>query len=443
MSFEVRFQNILLLLTVVFCAVTTIRAGWCPDKYERYSLEHSYCLRRCCSCPYYKRGITQGLKDLILGQHNSYRSKVAGGHSYGVGHLSRATNMLEMVWDDELAEIAQKRVDSCQRSPDCDLCRMVDRFAVGQTIVQFIGSEMTHHDYEMEFSTFFSALEHLKKDQVARYTSSAGNSGITQMLWAKTWRIGCGYLYFHDSSQQTKYSLLTCNYGPGGNVEGEEVYKAGSACSACPANSCCGDGCKKHGIKAKYNGLCKVIDENLAPEGNVPHTKSGKEVFYCGFNGESDCNYNIEGIDRWVHNTSTGGTWIRTYLGSRGYTILKFEEPITSKSGKLCLKVVTRSGPTAADQEYKYEMTAKLEEEGKYMTTVAFPRATNKVKHMFHTDYIKPSSFPKNRGVKLTLAFSVPANTPRQYLEIKQIVAEEKDCPRVTTEEGMSFSTSR
>ena len=429
-----------MLLCIVFLsAVITAHATICPAKYERYSLDHTYCLPGCCRCSFYYRGVSDYLKNFILFQYNSFRNKVAGGKSYGVSHLPRAANMLEMVWDDELADLAQKWVDNCKRSNDCNLCRMVDRFAVGQTRVEFEGSIMTDTDYEMEFFSYFNLLKDLKKEDITRYTDSSENGGITQLLWAKTWRIGCGFLYF--SSDGRTFSDLVCNYGPRGNIEGEEVYKEGSACSACPANTCCGDDCKKYGIMASYDGLCKVIDENLPPEGKVPHNKTDKEIFYCGFNGESDCSYTVEGTDRWVSNISTGGTWISTYLESGGHTTLTFGKSIISTAGKLCLSIVTRTGPTVADDEYRYKLSGVLKEDGTYMTTLVFPEPDEKVKHRFHTDYFKADYFPENRDVKFILRFEVPNNTQSQYIEIKRIVVEEKDCPKQTIGEGSGFSS--
>uniref|UniRef100_A0A1E1WW85 Putative cysteine-rich protein n=1 Tax=Tityus obscurus TaxID=1221240 RepID=A0A1E1WW85_TITOB len=42
--------------------------------------------------------------------------------------------MLEMEWDDELAQIAQKLTDQCVYKHDCDDCRKVENFDVGQNI---------------------------------------------------------------------------------------------------------------------------------------------------------------------------------------------------------------------------------------------------------------------------------------------------------------------
>nr|QDC23062.1 cysteine-rich secretory protein 1 isoform a2 [Cupiennius salei] len=442
MSAPARIRNILLVLSSVLCTLTVIQSAYCPDIYKRYSTQHSYCLGQCCNCTFYKRGVDPGLKGQILSLHNDLRNKVAAGHSYGVDHLPRASNMLEMVWDDELATIAQTWLDGCRKNGDCEECRMVSRFAVGQEIIgDFIGSEMDSQDLDNEFFSRFNALSVFTDAHVREYSDSNGNHKTSQLLWAKTWRIGCGFLRFLDPNNgRAVVNILLCNYGPGGCVEGEEVYKAGTVCSACPANTCCGDGCKKHKITNSFKGLCKVIDENLPPQGNVPHVKSGKELFYCGFNGESDCSRAVEGINRWIGKISTGGTWLSMDLGRGGHTSLTFEKPIKSKSGKLCLSITTRTGPVDASSRYTYELGGSMEETGRFLTTMVFPKADNKVKHRFHTDYFQPSEFPKNRDVKLTLSFSVPIDGQRQYIEIKRIVAMEKDCSKQTILEGSGYS---
>ena len=52
----------------------------------------------------------QVLKDSIVSKHNELRSKVANGQEdRGVdGTQPKAANMMELVWNDELAEVAQR-----------------------------------------------------------------------------------------------------------------------------------------------------------------------------------------------------------------------------------------------------------------------------------------------------------------------------------------------
>ncbi|KAI4491256.1 hypothetical protein M0802_010290 [Mischocyttarus mexicanus] len=54
-------------------------------------------------------------KQIILDEHNRLRQLVALGQIHG---QPGAANMMEMLWDDELADVAQKWADSCAEVHD-------------------------------------------------------------------------------------------------------------------------------------------------------------------------------------------------------------------------------------------------------------------------------------------------------------------------------------
>ena len=62
----------------------------------------------------------------------------------------------------------------------------------------------------------------------------------TQMVWAETYKIGCGFI-MHNRGEWYK-KVLVCDYGPGGNYVGGEMYKIGEPGSLCKG--------------AVENGLC-------------------------------------------------------------------------------------------------------------------------------------------------------------------------------------------
>ena len=82
-----------------------------------------------CGSVYY-RGLTQAEKKEALEHHNRLRSRVAVGQT----NQPPAADMMELRWDEELAEVAQGHADNCVFVHDCRDCRRVPRFRVGQNI---------------------------------------------------------------------------------------------------------------------------------------------------------------------------------------------------------------------------------------------------------------------------------------------------------------------
>merc|ERR1712212_724525 len=78
------------------------------------------------------RGFTDAGKNLIVKTHNELRQKVAEGlESHGA--QPGASNMRKLLWNDELAEIAQRLVDQCKFAHDKNR-NMCDGTYVGQNV---------------------------------------------------------------------------------------------------------------------------------------------------------------------------------------------------------------------------------------------------------------------------------------------------------------------
>nr|XP_042912467.1 venom allergen 5-like [Parasteatoda tepidariorum] len=65
----------------------------------------------------------QAEMDEIVNVHNQFRSTIAMGSETRGGGLPSASNMLQMTWDKELADIAQKWAWQCRYEHDCEICR--------------------------------------------------------------------------------------------------------------------------------------------------------------------------------------------------------------------------------------------------------------------------------------------------------------------------------
>jgi hypothetical protein len=64
-----------------------------------------------------------------------------------------------------------------------------------------------------------------------RYSFAAATGHYSQMMWAKTSRLGCGVTAYRAGRFNAR--LYVCNYGEGGNVINLPVYRIGAPCDDC------------------------------------------------------------------------------------------------------------------------------------------------------------------------------------------------------------------
>lgn len=178
-------------------------------------------------------------KQIILDEHNRLRQLVALGQIHG---QPGAANMMEMIWDDELADVAQKWADSCEK--DHDSLRNVRRFSVGQNLARTwtsrpLRSNDSEPNWRRQISNWFNEVQHYRSG----YSKTTGH--YTQVVWANTFLVGCGYSYYYDPAFGYTKNYV-CNYGPSGNVLGSKPYHSGQ-----PA-------CSNYGMiySNRYAGLC-------------------------------------------------------------------------------------------------------------------------------------------------------------------------------------------
>ena len=103
---------------------------------------------------YYYRGLTQAEKQEVLLEHNRLRSRVAVGSTA----QPSAADMMELEWDDELATVAQRHADQCQVGHDCNDCRRVARFKVGQNVWRGRDSRYRRPDWKYIIRDWFSEI---------------------------------------------------------------------------------------------------------------------------------------------------------------------------------------------------------------------------------------------------------------------------------------------
>jgi len=193
--------------------------------------------------------VTDAEKAYIVERHNELRRGIAKGEDT-VSDMPNAANMMELEWDDELATIAQGWANQCYYAHDeCRLTSDGCYDGVGQNIaVQGSTKAGEAVEWSAAIQMWYDEIEDYDKSWAEIFTSPGKNSGVvghfTQVVWANTHRIGCGYIEFYGSQPLGKnyYNrYYVCNYATGGNWKNQPVYQIGSPCSKCPKNSECND----------------------------------------------------------------------------------------------------------------------------------------------------------------------------------------------------------
>ncbi|XP_064114200.1 uncharacterized protein LOC135220714 [Macrobrachium nipponense] len=205
------------------------------------------------SCEIHKTGLDEGDKEEILRLHNNLRAKVARGEETegNPGPQPPAANMRELVWNDQLAEVAEAWAKQCKQGHDQVGERKIcsRNYFVGQNLHFYYGPSPVV-DWENAVNEWYNEVADLPNEIAASYRSllpiKIGH--YTQVVWADTTEIGCGIVHY-----QIEYSgrffpeakLYACNYGQAGNVVTFPIYQQGPAASQCP-----------NGVSENYPDLC-------------------------------------------------------------------------------------------------------------------------------------------------------------------------------------------
>lgn len=159
----------------------------------------------------------------IVNAHNAIRRGIKAGH-YESNGLPPAAVMPDLTWDDQLAATAQRWTDQCVFGHD--KCRDEPGIRVGQNAAWTWGSGKDW-DGKAVGQWFFKELPNFKqkdltfvgvKDPVSK--KSIGH--LTQVIWAATSRVGCGYIVTDDGGRMKR--SYYCNYAPAGNMRGAQIY---------------------------------------------------------------------------------------------------------------------------------------------------------------------------------------------------------------------------
>lgn len=396
--------------------------GQCPDRYTRFSQHHTYCAPVNNSCTIVKTGVNRSERDLILRMHNEYRSKVAVGNEDRAGGLPEAAKMLEMVWDDEMASIAQKLTETCHYGHDCGECKMTPVFSAGQNIgLRWVtGGDPPSIDWPEFLTALYEEVPRFHKSKINPFVPGPEGQDVqyghfTQMVWDTTWTVGCGLSQFY--AEGAGYTYYACNYGPGGNIEDGAMYETGSYCSKCPSNTCCGSFC------SNYQGLCKVVSENMPPEGSAAEPGS---VFFCNFMNQDDCRFSVSGASDWKLFQSRGNNYARITLSGGQSTTITFTKPFRVSSGNLCINLQFRRQPALAGQNYAISTSGKLKSGSGMVWTLSYSSPSSSSSWV-NFNYVRGGrmAVSANTDFEYSLTFSVASGASDQIVEIRKIVGQQ------------------
>ncbi|XP_043210519.1 venom allergen 5-like [Amphibalanus amphitrite] len=156
----------------------------------------------------------------ILRVHNDLRRAVQRGAHRNRG-LPAARYMPNLRWSSSLARIAQRWANQCQTGHD--QCRNLPGKYVGQNFA-WSGNQAKDWRNRIANAWFSSELPYVRST-LSNLKYRGGKAGhLTQIIWAKTTEIGCGYVETKRPRGRYVERFYFCNYGPGGNYYGQRVY---------------------------------------------------------------------------------------------------------------------------------------------------------------------------------------------------------------------------
>jgi len=163
----------------------------------------------------------------VLDIHNKYRLDIANGR---VPNQPQGSNLLRMSWHEGISIEARKVSQTCLTQ---HIYTESEEFGwVGQNIyISWSYYYSPTRNWTEAVTSWFNEHENFV------YPNGTSPNYITddytQLVWANSSSLGCDYISFYDVLRPSvPYAkMYTCNYGPGGNLEGEAPYEEGVGCT--------------------------------------------------------------------------------------------------------------------------------------------------------------------------------------------------------------------
>ncbi|XP_060113373.1 serotriflin-like [Heteronotia binoei] len=163
-------------------------------------------------------GVSRRLQKEIVDMHNEIRRNVK----------PTASNMLKMRWDETVGESAKRWTDKCQSVSSPMEERTFDGVLCSQSLflANYLFSWSEILEYWQNKSRYFMY-------GVGPIDPQQNVYGYTQVIWYRSYKVGCAVSYCPKNKHKYIYMCLYC---PAGNIV-EEIttpYKNGPPCGDCP-----------------------------------------------------------------------------------------------------------------------------------------------------------------------------------------------------------------
>ncbi|KAF0314068.1 CRISP/Allergen/PR-1 [Amphibalanus amphitrite] len=336
-----------MLMTCLLVAAGLAATVEAQFQYCRFTPKHTLCQHRGPGprCDQMQaRGVTAREAKYIVAEHNELRDKVASGRETrgSIYSQPQAANMRQLEWDEELAKVAQRHAEQCVFKHDCRDCKRVARFKVGQNLYSSSSTRLDNFsEWRRAIYAWYDEVALFNPEHIEPFVFSSPLGHYTQLAWATSSRIGCGYALYKEGPWWTK--LYVCNYGSAGNFQRGQMYERGTPCSQCPSGTSC---------SRQYPALCSdgsggspivstkqpALPATPAVDLSSLPNADGRSLFSCDLDHEG-CRVKFIGTTWKVINTdSAQGRILGTAVTSGRTTELTFQSLVLPpREGSLCL----------------------------------------------------------------------------------------------------------
>ncbi|XP_064456977.1 scoloptoxin SSD976-like [Ornithodoros turicata] len=246
-----------ILIVVALSILARASDDRCLPEYQQISgVTHTACKppNDSVDCQKRKLGVSEQEKETILRVHNELRSKLALGQ---IGEFPQAADMIKLQWNDELAAVAQAHTEQCKFAHDTYKERITTLIKwTGQNVATISTTRANDTaDWPTMINKWFVEYKDAPVSIVSNFVQTTGRpiGHFTQVGWAQTRFVGCGYNSYNTTARYAYKKLYTCNYAKMGNFLRRPVYKEGKPCSQCVAGAKCDNGlCDMSGLPLRY-----------------------------------------------------------------------------------------------------------------------------------------------------------------------------------------------